>query len=159
MNPRGALVALNLIRDVGPITVRHLMDHFGSAPAILRAPVRELLQVDRVGPETAQTIVRWEQTVDFAGELKRIRDFDCHIITNEDDEYPPLLREIYDPPIILYVRGELTDRDHHAVSLWAKRQQAFVSHSQPNRGGDGAGDDSGGGKPHEWRPDHRQSRR
>ena len=118
MNPREALVALNLIKDVGPITVRHLMDHFGSAPAILRAPVRELLQVDRVGPETAQTIVRWEQTVDLAGELKRIRDFDCHIIANEDAEYPPLLREIYDPPVILYVRGELTGRVGFLLLGW-----------------------------------------
>ncbi len=133
MNPREALVALNLIKDVGPITVRHLMDHFGSAPAILRAPVRELLRVNRVGPETAETIVRWEQTIDLAGELKRICDFDCRIITNEDDEYPPLLREIYDPPVILYVRGELTERDHHAVAIVGTRMATQYGRAIANK--------------------------
>ena len=133
MNPREALVALNLIKDVGPITVRHLMDHFGSAPAILRAPVRELLRVNRVGPETAETIVRWEQTIDLAGELKRICDFDCRIITNEDDEYPPLLREIYDPPVILYVRGELTGRDQHAVAMVGTRMATQYGRATANK--------------------------
>ena len=133
MNPREALVALNLIRDVGPITVRHLMDHFGTASAVLRAPVGDLLRVNRVGPETAQAIVSWEQTVDLAGELKRIRDFDCRIITNQDDEYPPLLREIYDPPVILYVRGELTGRDHHAVAMVGTRMATQYGRATANK--------------------------
>lgn len=121
MNPREALVALNLIPDVGPIMIRHLLDQFGSAPAILKAPRRELLQVDRVGPKAAEAIACWEQAIDLAGELQRVRDFDCHIITQTDDAYPPLLREIYDPPIVLYVRGELTERDQHAVAMVGTR--------------------------------------
>jgi len=133
VDSREALLALNLIKDVGPITVRHLMDHFGNAPAILRASVRELLRVNRVGPETAQAIVRWEQTIDLAGELKRIRDFDCRIITNEDDEYPPLLREIYDPPIILYARGQLTERDHHAVAIVGTRMATQYGRAMANK--------------------------
>jgi DNA processing protein len=121
MDSREALVALNLISDVGPIMVRNLLDQFGSGPAVLRASVRDLIQVDRVGPATAEAIVRWEKSVDLAGELQRIRDFECRIITNVDDEYPPLLREIYDPPIVLYAHGELTARDRHAVAMVGTR--------------------------------------
>lgn len=133
MNPREALVALNLIPDVGPIMVRNLLDQFGSAPAILRAPARELLQVDRVGPATAEAIVRWEQATDLAGELQRIRDFGCRIITSDDEEYPPLLREIYDPPIVLYAHGELTARDRHAVTMVGTRMATQYGRAMANK--------------------------
>jgi len=121
MDSREALVALNLVPDIGPVTVRHLLDQFGDAVAVLKATRRDLMQVDRVGPKTAEAILQWEQVIDLKGELQRARDFECRIITCTDDEYPPLLREIYDPPIILYVRGELTERDRHAAAMVGTR--------------------------------------
>ena len=54
--------------------------------------------------------------------LKRIADYGCHVLTQEDADYPALLREIYDPPIVLYVRGTLTERDKNAVALVGSRQ-------------------------------------
>ena len=102
MNPREALLALNLLPEVGPVGLRRLLEKFGDAPAVLAAPARALMEVDRIGPKVAGLITRWENHVDLAGELERIRNFDCTLLTQEDDLYPPLLREIYDPPIILY---------------------------------------------------------
>jgi DNA processing protein len=125
MNPHEALLALNLLPEVGPVGVRRLLEQFGDASAILRAPERALMEVDRIGPKVAGLITRWENHVDLAGELKRIRDFGCTLLTQEDDLYPPLLREIYDPPIILYVRGKLEERDRHAIAMVGTRQSTL----------------------------------
>ena len=125
MNPREALLALNLLPEVGPVGLRRLLEKFGDAPAVLAAPARALMEVDRIGPKVAGLITRWENHVDLAGELERIRNFDCTLLTQEDDLYPPLLREIYDPPIILYVRGKLEERDRHAIAMVGTRQSTL----------------------------------
>ena len=66
MEPREALVALNLIEHVGPVRVRQLLEHFGDAPAILRASKPQLLQVRGIGEDTAEAIAHWEKTTDLA---------------------------------------------------------------------------------------------
>lgn len=121
MDPREALVALNMIDHVGPMRVRQLLEHFGEAPAILRATRAELLRVRGIGEETAEAVATWANTVDLSGELQRIRDFGCRIVTQADGEYPALLRQIYDPPIVLYVKGRITERDQNAVALVGSR--------------------------------------
>ena len=121
MDAREALVALNLVEHVGPVRVRQLLEHFGDAPAILRASKSQLLQVRGIGEDTAEAIAHWEKTVDLPGELQRIRDFGCHILTQADADYPPLLREIYDPPVVLYVKGQLTEKDRNAVAMVGSR--------------------------------------
>src|SRR5881296_3744453 len=121
MDSREALVALNLIEHVGPVRVRQLLEHFGDAPAILRASKSQLLQVRGIGEETAEAIANWEKSVDLSNELKRIQEYGCHILTQTDADYPDLLRQIYDPPIVLYVKGRLTARDKNAVAMVGSR--------------------------------------
>jgi DNA processing protein len=121
MDAREALVALNMIEHVGPVRVRQLLDHFGEAPTILSASKQQLLHVRGIGPETAEAIASWEKTVDLGGELKRISDFGCHILIQTDADYPELLRQIYDPPVVLYVKGQLDGRDKNAVAMVGSR--------------------------------------
>ena len=121
MDSREALVALNLVEHVGPVRVRQLLEHFGDAPAILAASKQQLLRVRGIGDETAEAIARWEATVDLAGELKRIADFGCHVVTQADAEYPEHLRQIYDPPIVLYVKGALDPKDKNGVAMVGSR--------------------------------------
>ena len=121
MDSREALVALNMIEHVGPVRVRQLLEHFGDAPAILSASRQQLQQVRGIGEETAEAIANWEKTVDLAGELKRISEFGCHILISTDDEYPELLRQIYDPPVVLYVKGRLSANDKNAIAMVGSR--------------------------------------
>ncbi len=121
MDAREALVALNLVEHVGPVRVRQLLEHFGEAPAILGASRAQLLQVKGIGEETAEAIAQWEKTADLAAELKRISDFGCRIVIQDDSEYPELLRQIYDPPIVLYVKGELQSKDKNSVAMVGSR--------------------------------------
>ena len=121
MDPKESLVALNMIEHVGPVRVRQLLEHFGDAPAILRASKSQLLQVRGIGEETAEAIASWEKSVDLSSELKRIQEYGCHILTQSDADYPDLLRQIYDPPIVLYVKGRLTAKDKNAVAMVGSR--------------------------------------
>src|SRR6188768_4294559 len=100
MDSREALVALNMIEHVGPVRVRQLLEYFGEAPNILQASKQQLLHVRGIGEDTAEAISKWEKNVDLAGELKRISDFGCHVLTQADADYPESLRQIYDPPIV-----------------------------------------------------------
>lgn len=122
MDSHEAHVALNLIEGVGPVRVRQLLEYFGEGPAILAASKAQLLQVRGIGEDTAEAIANWEQSVDLAGELKRIADFGCRVLIQSDADYPAMLREIYDPPIVLYVKGTLTARDRNAVAMVGSRQ-------------------------------------
>ncbi len=121
MEPREALVALNMVDHVGPIRARQLLEHFGDATAILRASKQQLLQVRNIGAETAEAIAGWEKNIDLGSELKRISDFGCRIVSQADTEYPELLRQIYDPPLVLYVKGELLPKDKNAVAMVGSR--------------------------------------
>lgn len=121
LDSREALVALNMIEGVGPVKVRQLAEHFESPAHILRATKTQLLRVPGIGEETAQAIGQWEQTVGLTAELKRVSDFGCQIVIGSDPEYPPLLRQIYDPPLVLYVKGRLLEKDQNSVALVGSR--------------------------------------
>src|ERR1700722_9178279 len=121
MDSREAFIALNMIEHVGPVRARLLLEHFGEAPKILAASKSRLMTVRGIGEDTAAAIANWEKTVDLPGELKRISDFGCHILIQTDEAYPALLRQIYDPPVVLYVKGQLTPSDKNAVAMVGSR--------------------------------------
>ncbi len=121
MDYRQALVALNLIEGIGPVRVRALLEHFGEAPAVLRASRQQLLPVRGIGEEVAEAIANWEKTIDLEAELKRIADFGCRVVAQQDEEYPALLRQIYDPPPVLYVKGQMLPKDKNAVAMVGSR--------------------------------------
>jgi len=110
-----------MIEGVGPVRARSLLEHFGDAPKILSATKYALLRVRNIGEDTAEKISSWEKSVDLAGELKRISDFGCHVLISADENYPAMLREIYDPPLVLYVKGDLTAKDKNAVAMVGSR--------------------------------------
>ncbi|MFM2178395.1 MAG: DNA-protecting protein DprA [Verrucomicrobiota bacterium] len=121
MNRTEAWIALNLIPQIGPVRVRKLLRFFETPERILTAKVAEILQVDGFGRAQAEALAAWETGVDLALELQRIQSRGLTILTQEDDLYPPLLKTIHDPPLVLYVWGELQKRDHHAIGVVGSR--------------------------------------
>jgi DNA processing protein len=122
MDSREAFVALNMIEHVGPVRVRQLLEHFGAPETVLSASRSQLRQVRGIGEETAESILNWEKNVGLADELKRISEFGCHVVTQADSTYPEMLRQIYDPPIVLYVKGELNSKDKNSIAMVGSRQ-------------------------------------
>jgi DNA processing protein len=117
-----ACIALNMVPNLGPMRLRKLLEVFETPQRVLLARGSELKSVEGIGNELANAIAGWEQIVDLAAELKRIEEFGAHVITQASPEYPRELRQIYNPPILLYVWGTLTERDHRALSVVGSRK-------------------------------------
>ena len=130
MDSRAAFIALNLIEGIGPVRARSLLEHFGEAPKILAASKSALVRVRNIGDDIAEKIASWEKSVDLAGELKRISDFGCQVMISSDENYPPLLRELYDPPLVNDVpiykleRVVGVDQTTEASELFGQKGQA-----------------------------------
>jgi DNA processing protein len=130
MNATEASIALNMLPTVGPVRLRRLLEVFEEPQQILAAKRSDLRKVGGIGNEVADQISNWESTIDLAAELRRIRDFGATVITKRSPFYPRPLREIHAPPIVLYVWGEILDRDHHAIGvIGARRTTHYGSES------------------------------
>jgi DNA processing protein len=114
-------LALNLVPQIGPVRVKKLLRHFGSPEAVLRAKSRELAMCDGISQSQAEALAGWEQAIDLGGEQRKIRERGLTLLTQEDPLYPKLLLGIHDPPVLLYVWGQLQPRDHHAVGIVGSR--------------------------------------
>jgi len=108
MTETEAFVALNMLPRIGPVRVRNLLAAFGEAASILEAKAVDLAQVTGIGTEMARSIASWRETIDPAAELARVEQFGASVVTLNDPAYPALLREIHDPPTVLYVWGKLS---------------------------------------------------
>jgi len=123
MTEREACIALNLIPKIGPVRVRKLLAALGESPLRLLSATRsELRAVPGIGPDTAEAIAGWRSAIDLERELRRIDELGLHVLTWADATYPADLRETYDPPIVLYVMGEVLERDRHAVAIVGSRR-------------------------------------
>jgi DNA processing protein len=110
-----------MIPGMGPVRLRKLLEVFERPDRILNAKGSELRSIDGIGHETSEAISHWEQHVDLNAELIRIKTFGAEVLTRESPEYPRLLREIHNPPIVLYVWGKLAHRDEHAIGVVGSR--------------------------------------
>ena len=122
MTETEACIALNMVPNLGPVRLRRLLETFGTPGDILKARSGKLSQVNGVGPELSDAIANWEKHVDLPAELQLIRDFGATVVTQALPLYPRQLREIHNPPIVLYVWGDLHERDNHSVSVVGSRK-------------------------------------
>ena len=112
-------IALNMTPGVGPRVTARLLEHFGSAEAIFDAPRRELALL-RLTPDTIESIANRELHPRAESEIEKVRKLGGDIIVLDDGVYPSLLRETYDPPVVLYVKGawsECLDRPCVAIDV------------------------------------------
>jgi DNA processing protein len=99
-------LALTLTPGLGPTRVRKLAAHFGSAERVFDASLTEL-EAAGVMAASAQSIALGRSLESANEELVRAASAGAHVLTLDDDDYPAQLREIYDPPTTLYVRGDV----------------------------------------------------
>lgn len=133
MTSTEAFLALNLLPRIGPIRVRRLLEQFSAPEAILSASSASLQRVPGIGSEMAAQIVAWENHIDLEEEKRRIKDHDISLITLEDDTYPGALREIHDPPFLLYMRGNLLPRDAAAIGVVGSRRMTHYGREQARK--------------------------
>lgn len=122
MNDRDAYIALNMMRGVGPVTVRTLATALGSPARIMDASDSDLRAVPGAVRDVVDIIIEKRRAVDPLREIERAAALGAHMVAVIDEEYPRPLAAIHDPPMALYVKGTLELRDKHAVAIVGSRQ-------------------------------------
>jgi len=122
MTEAEALIALNQLPKIGPVKIRALLERFGSGVATLKQADTTLQQTQGIGPETAKIIASWQDFADPSAELTLARERNIQILTQDNPDYPAALRDMYDAPVVLYVWGNLMERDIHAIGIVGSRK-------------------------------------
>jgi DNA processing protein len=106
---------------VGCVLFKRLVDAFGSPAAALGAPLKEWERIEGVGPKVISSFRRYNWKSTAEKELGALEKAGGRILTWEDGEYPPNLKEIFDPPPVLYIRGRIAPQDRRAVGVVGSR--------------------------------------
>ena len=118
------LLLLSSIPGIGHAKIRTLVNKFGSAENVLRAPLHQLIATDGFDQKTAEKILSPSQRdpsfVD--DQIKLLDQYRVNIVTFWDDDYPENLKNIFDPPAFLFVRGTLSDTDRYSVAIVGTRE-------------------------------------
>jgi DNA processing protein len=107
MDDKSWWLALHLVPGVGRVTFRKLVGYFGHPREVLGATAGQLTRVAGIGPKIASAIVSFQADKAVERELRTAASYQCQIITQVEEGYPTLLKNIADPPPVLYVRGDL----------------------------------------------------
>ena len=115
-------VALSLVPGVGSVLFKRLLELFERPEEVFRAPLKELLQVEGVGEKVVSEIQKGHPEKGVEKELRLLQEVGGRILTIQDSLYPRRLKEIYDPPPVLYTRGEIKGEDDLALSIVGSRK-------------------------------------
>lgn len=98
---------LNALPNVGPVAFKRLIAQFGTNPErIFGASRAELMRIEGIGEVISGVIANWRNYFDLESELDQLIRHRARFISCQSEEYSPLLKEIYDPPIGLYCLGD-----------------------------------------------------
>jgi len=113
-------VGFNIVPGIGPARLRKLLDYFGNAETAWHAAPLELARagLDR---KSLQNLLSMRDSLDLDAEMQRIEDVGAHVLTLRDDAYPRLLRQIDQPPPVLYVKGTYLPDDEWAIAIVGTR--------------------------------------
>lgn len=121
LNEIDALLVLNNIPGLGAVKIRRLIEHLGSATAVLEASVLELCAVPGFGPRLSEMITQWENSERWKLDRELVHQQEVKLITESSQHYPEALRGIPDRPVLLYVKGCVEQLSKKAVALVGTR--------------------------------------
>ena len=113
-------VTLALVPGVGTAMFIRLLARFRTPDAVLNAGRKSLEEV--VGPKLAERIAQYSDVADVAGQVAAMAKYDASLITLEDPAYPLRLAEIYDPPLLLFIRGHMLEAELPCVAIVGTRR-------------------------------------
>lgn len=119
---------LKSVPGVGNVLFKRLIDHFQTPARVLGATAENLARVDGISDRLARAILRQRLTDHVKQELDAICKTQCRIVTLADLDYPPLLKEIPDPPPYMYIHGEHGKTDHCIAVVGSRNATSYGIH-------------------------------
>nr|WP_041356035.1 DNA-processing protein DprA [Melioribacter roseus] len=122
-----SLKTLLSVDGIGPYKIFMLLNKFKSFRNILSAEKSELMRIDGISNKIAERIINAPKRIDsyeskVASELNLMHKLNGKVVTYWDEEYPELLRNIYYPPLILYIAGNFDSSDKYGVAIVGTRK-------------------------------------
>lgn len=127
------LMQINLTKGIGSVTYKRLLERFGSNRAILSASKEDLEKVSGIGPKLAQNIMNASNNNDIKNELNNAEKNNIKIVPYYSNEYPSNLKAIYDPPLVLYIRGNIIENDIMAIAIVGSRACTYYGKVQAEK--------------------------
>lgn len=115
------LLQLTTVPSIGPARIRALIAHFHSASAVFSASQAELCRVSGIEQTLAENILRNHDAAFAERQLEVLAARNTHLLTYWDGDYPSLLKKIPDPPVLLYVEGELASSNENLLAIVGTR--------------------------------------
>ncbi len=124
---------LTLTTGIGPRTLANLLDRFGTASEVLQASPQDLAEVDGVGVLLSRRIRSNEFRDQALLVFSLCEDKDVRLLFPWELEFPRLLKELPDPPMMLYVRGQFVRTDALSIAVVGTRGSSQYGRGQAER--------------------------
>ncbi|MDZ7682369.1 MAG: DNA-processing protein DprA [Fodinibius sp.] len=131
--PVREFVALHLIDNLGAQRIRKLLQGVNHPQLIFRLQRHELESIRGIGPKTSHEIVTFNDWDEVDRIMEKTERTGAQIMTYWDDDYPTLLRQIYDPPIMLWIKGDRSALDGASISIVGTRKADTYGRKMANR--------------------------
>lgn len=132
------LFLLLSIDKIGPSRIRSLLSKFKNFKNIFNASLAELQETEGISQELGKRIINsYEKRNSLIPivetQLKRLDKLNAKLISIWDNEYPTLLKKIYDPPVLLYIKGSFSEKDNYSIGAVGTRNPTNYGKIQTER--------------------------
>jgi DNA processing protein len=114
-------VGFSFVKGIGAVRFQTLIDAFGSAEAAWNAPQAALRETG-LSQKVIENLIQTRNKISLEKTWEKIQSLGIQVLTVEDAEYPARLKEILQPPPVLYVRGNVLSQDDLAVAVVGTRR-------------------------------------
>jgi DNA processing protein len=115
-------IALRLTPGIGNVACKNLLEAFGTPERIFAAPAEKLAEIAGISPKIIKALHSSSKNPEIELELEKIAGTDIRIVAYNEPEYPQTLKNIYDPPPYVYIRGKLEPEDCSAIAVVGSRR-------------------------------------
>ncbi|MBA7471118.1 hypothetical protein ES707_06416 [subsurface metagenome] len=114
-------VGFSLISGIGRVKFTQLENYFGNLENAWKAEPADLKRAG-LDSKSVQAITSWRPQLSLEAEMEKLERYGVKVLTWHDSDYPPRLKEIYDYPPVLYVRGSLLPEDEWCLAVVGTRR-------------------------------------
>lgn len=121
LDPKAYWVGFNIVKGVGAVRMRQILEFFGSLETAWNAPSEGLLTAG-LPPKVVENFITVRKQIDLDRVMKNLEAKGVKVLTIQDNDYPRRLKEINQPPPVLYIKGSVNVEDDWAVAIVGTRR-------------------------------------
>lgn len=117
-------ISLTMIPELGPVCARSLIEYFGDAASVFKAKKKDIAAIEGIGEQRAKYIREWKGFAEAEREIAFLHKHHIRPLFLTDPAYPQRLLHCYDPPSLLYYRGNADLNSPRIISVIGTRNHS-----------------------------------